>query len=208
MIAIVDYKAGNLTSVFYALTHLGHKAIITSEVKDIMAAKRIVFPGVGAAGKAMTDIKTLGLDVALKEAFNAGKPILGICLGIQIIFERSEENNTNCLGIISGEVKAFPHPLYGQTSELLKIPHMGWNKVKFVRSHLVFDGLDPKAEFYFLHSYYPVPKDALTTFGITEYGIKFTSALAYKNLVAIQFHPEKSGRPGLKILENFCNWRP
>lgn len=208
MVAIVDYRAGNLTSVFYALTYLGYKAIITSKLKKIMAAERIIFPGVGAAGKAMVDIRKLGLDKAIKEVFNAGKPILGICLGIQIIFERSEENNTHCLGIISGEAKAFPHPLYGQTSELLKIPHMGWNKVKFVKSHPVFNGLDPRAEFYFLHSYYPVPKDALMAFGLTEYGIEFTSALAYENLIAIQFHPEKSGRPGLKILENFCNWSP
>jgi glutamine amidotransferase len=207
MIAIVDYKAGNLTSVLYALTYLGYKTIITLKPKEIMAAERIVFPGVGAAGEAMEELRALELDKAIKEAFYKRKPILGICLGAQIILERSEEDNTECLGLIPGKVKLFPKPLISHEGARLKVPHMGWSGVAFIKKHPVIDGISSNHEFYFVHSYYPVVSSEEYILGKTEYGVEFTSAIAYKNLVAFQFHLEKSGKPGLKILKNFCQWK-
>ncbi|MBU0485585.1 MAG: imidazole glycerol phosphate synthase subunit HisH [Proteobacteria bacterium] len=210
MIAIIDYKAGNLTSVARAVSHLGHEVQVTDDPELIRAADRVIFPGVGAAGQAMADMQRLGLDQVLKEAFAAGKPILGICLGTQIIFTASQENNnTKCLGILPGTVKRFPEPLFDGEARL-KIPHMGWNRVNFVGSHPVFAGLNGEHEFYFVHSYYPEVSETAREIiaGTTNYGITFTSAVARDNLVAVQFHPEKSGAAGLIILENFCNWRP
>lgn len=207
MIAIVDYNAGNLTSVLMAVQHLGHNAIITSAPENLLSSERIIFPGVGHAGKAMEDINALGLQQALKEAFKVGKPILGICLGTQIIFERSEEADVECLGLLSGEVKRFPTPLL-QGEERLKIPHMGWNDVSWLISHPVVDSLPFDASYYFVHSYYPEPKNAKNIAGLTLYGISFASAIVNENLFAVQFHPEKSGSPGLKLLDNFCKWRP
>ena len=208
MIAVLDYKAGNLTSVIKALDHLGYEGKITQSRKEVREAERIIFPGVGAAKKAMEELKLLELDEAIKEAFYEGKPILGICLGVQIILERSEEGNTECLGLVPGMTKTFPRPLYDKKGEGLKIPHMGWNSVKFIKEHPIFDGLEKGSEFYFVHSYYPMPSMEEIIVGITEYGLWFPSILAFKNLVAMQFHPEKSGRPGLRILENFCKWEP
>ncbi len=207
MIAIIDYKAGNLTSVARAVSHLGHRCKVTCDHEEIRGAGRVIFPGVGAAGKAMEDLEALGLDEALKDAFQAGKPLLGICLGTQIIFEKSEEDGARCLGIMEGEVKRFPEPLI-QDGSRLKVPHMGWNQVDWLREHPVFQGVDPRASYYFVHSYYPVPKDLESVAGETGYGVRFASAVFKENLVAVQFHPEKSGRPGLHILDNFCNWRP
>ncbi len=208
MIAIIDYKAGNLTSVERAVLHLGHQVRVTRDPDTIRAAERIIFPGVGAAGQAMADLKGLGLDILLKEAFAANKPILGICLGTQIIFDHSEENNTQCLGLIPGKVKRFPEPLFDNGTRL-KIPHMGWNQVSFI-SHPVFADIDPANEFYFVHAYYPEVADNARELiaGTTDYGFTFTSAVVRDNLVAVQFHPEKSGPGGLALLDNFCTWRP
>lgn len=206
MIAIIDYKAGNLTSVARAVSHLGFICEITDEPKKILAADHIIFPGVGAAAQAMAELKALGLDETLKEAFAASKPILGICLGTQIIFEYSEEGDTPCLGILPGSTKRFPDPLF-EGNVRLKIPHMGWNKVRWVVEHPVFTGHED-SQYYFVHSYYPAPADADMVVGMTRYGVEFCCAVAKKSLVAVQFHPEKSGRPGLRMLANFCNWRP
>ena len=209
MIAIIDYKAGNLTSVERAIRHLGHPVRVTHDPALIRAADRLIFPGVGAAGQAMADLRELGLDLLLREAFLAKKPILGICLGTQIIFEHSEENDTDCLGLIPGLVKKFPAAL-SEHGRRLKIPHMGWNQVAFRGDHPVFAGVDPAAEFYFVHAYYPAVRpgfEALIT-GTTDYGLTFTAAVAVDSLVAVQFHPEKSGAGGLAILDNFCRWRP
>jgi glutamine amidotransferase len=206
MIAILDYKAGNLTSVQRALMYLGLDAVITNDVSRISRAHRIIFPGVGAAGKAMTDLKKLGLDEIILEAYHEAKPILGICLGTQIILESSEENDMRCLGLIKGEVLRFPGNLADHQGTKLKVPHMGWNGVELKRKHFLFEGVHPKSEFYFVHSYYPVPADPLEIMGETDYGIRFASFLVRKNLVAVQFHPEKSGRPGLRVLSNFCRW--
>lgn len=206
MVAIIDYKAGNLRSVERALRKLGHKCRITRKRGEILESDRIVFPGVGAAGKAMADLRQLGLDSALQHEFRAGKPILGICLGAQIIMERSQENETPCLGFIRGEVRLFPQPLIAGGSERLKVPHMGWNSVQFRQEHPVLEGISPDDEFYFVHSYYPQPNSSECVIGATHYGVDFPSVIGCENLVAMQFHPEKSGRAGLRILDNFCSW--
>jgi glutamine amidotransferase len=206
MVVILDYKAGNLTSVQRALNFLGRESVITREYEKVMKADRLIFPGVGAAGSAMSDLARLRLDLALRKSYYAGKPILGICLGTQIIMEWSEENETQCLGLIKGKVRRFHENLRGADGEILKVPHMGWNGVSLKRQHPLFDGVDPASEFYFVHSYYPVPDGEDDVLGETDYGMLFPSVLMIKNLVAVQFHLEKSGRPGLKILSNFCDW--
>ncbi|NLI33434.1 MAG: imidazole glycerol phosphate synthase subunit HisH [Deltaproteobacteria bacterium] len=206
MIAILDYRAGNLTSVERALKYLGFTCEITDSHEKIQKAERIVFPGVGAAGKSMEDLIELGLDVILRERFEAGVPILGICVGLQVLFDYSEENDTTCLGLLPGKVIRFPSDLQGTGGERLKIPHMGWNEVRFSKDHPVFRGIPPESEFYFVHSYYPQPADPGHTVGTTEYALPFASAVAHRSLVAVQFHPEKSGPPGLRIMTNFCVW--
>ncbi|MFO7666344.1 MAG: imidazole glycerol phosphate synthase subunit HisH [Desulfobacterales bacterium] len=208
MIAIIDYDAGNLTSVARAVTHIGYECIVTNDINEIDKAERIIFPGVGAAGSAMESVKRLGLDIAIKEAFSSGKPILGICIGTQIIMEYSEENNTKCLGIIGGKVLSFRFDEIRRNDISLKIPHMGWNRIILQKNHFVLSGLKEEDEFYFVHGYYPAPDDPAHLIGITEYGIPFASILGHKNIIATQFHPEKSGRPGLSILKNFCAWNP
>jgi len=206
MIAIIDYQAGNLTSVQRALAFLGHDSVITHDPARVLAAERVIFPGVGAAGKAMFDLRRLGMDRALLASYEAGKPILGICLGTQIILERSEENDTSCIGLIKGEVRRFPENLTEDEGRTLKIPHMGWNGIQLKQDHVLFRGIDPDSEFYFVHAYYPSPSRPETVLGKTHYGFSFASILFSRNLVAVQFHPEKSGRPGLKFLSNFCFW--
>jgi glutamine amidotransferase len=206
MIAIIDYKAGNLTSVARALQNIGEAFIVTDEIKKLEAASHVIFPGVGAAGDAMVNLRQKKLDYWLKDWIAEGKPLMGICLGTQIILDNSEENDTKCVGLVAGSTKRFPDHLTS-AGRALKIPHMGWNNVEFNRSHPVFNDISPAAEFYFVHSYYPAPSDESVVLGLTDYGIKFCSVLAVKNMVAMQFHPEKSGRPGLQILRNFCAWR-
>ncbi len=206
MIAILDYRAGNLTSVQRALSYLGHAGCVTDSLEEIEKAERIIFPGVGAAGQSMQNLRDLGLDVILKDRLRAGVPVLGICVGLQVLFDYSEENKTPCMGILPGTVRLFPSDMRDDQGNPLKIPHMGWNEVTFSRRHPVFLDLPPKSEFYFVHSYYPAPHDPTHIQGTTHYGIAFASAVADKNLVAVQFHPEKSGPPGLQILDNFCRW--
>ncbi len=199
MIAIIDYGAGNLTSVARALAHIGVKCNITDRYEDILSSEKIIFPGVGAAGRAMEIIKARKIDRAIYDVIAQRKPFLGICMGAQIILGRSEENDTTCLGIIPGSVKRFPE---GD----LKIPHMGWNNISFMRKHPVFEGLDERAQFYFVHSYYLAPEKNDDIVATTDYGISFASVIGRDNVVATQFHPEKSGRHGLQILKNFCDW--
>jgi glutamine amidotransferase len=208
MIAIIDYDAGNLTSVSRAVSHLGMPNVITKAVDEIKAAERIIFPGVGAAGAAMESLKRSGLDKIIKEEFVSGKPILGICLGTQIILSHSEENNTYCMGILGGTVRAFAPEKRSRDGQKLKIPHMGWNGIRIEQSHPLLSGVGVDDEFYFVHSYYPEPEDDASVIALTDHGISFASILAFNNLFATQFHLEKSGRPGLKILENFCKWKP
>ena len=198
-LVVIDYEAGNLTSVVRSLKALGVAGEVTQNPRVVMHATRLVFPGVGAAGKAMATLQRLGLDQALKDCFQAGIPILGICLGAQIILEHSEENDTPCLGLLPGRTRMLP------LKPGIKIPHMGWNKVRFLRSHPVFQGLPETAEYYFVHSYYPDPRESMVL-GLTDHGMEFPSALGRRNLVATQFHPEKSGRYGLQLLKNFLSW--
>jgi glutamine amidotransferase len=206
MIAIINYNAGNITSVARALQNIGKKCIITDDTQKLDKATHVIFPGVGAAGEAMAYLREKKLDTWLKKYVKTGKPLLGICLGTQIILDYSEENKTDCIGLVAGATKRFPEKLISE-GQALKIPHMGWNSVKLYRSHPVFNNVSSDAEFYFVHSYHPAPSDADVVLGITDYGMTFCSILAKDNLVAMQFHPEKSGRPGLQILKNFCAWR-
>jgi glutamine amidotransferase len=208
MIAIIDYNAGNLASVARAVTHIGVANIVTRDIAEIRSAERIIFPGVGAAGSAMASLKRLGIDAALHEAFAQGKPMLGICLGTQIIMGFSEENQTPCLGIIPGRVRAFSTDLCNSDGTRLKIPQMGWNRIQSVQNHPVLAGLRQTDEFYFVHGYYPEPDHSDHIVGTTRYGIQFASVVGFRNIVATQFHLEKSGRPGLALLNNFCRWMP
>jgi len=206
MIAIINYNAGNITSVARALQNINESFVVTDETKKLDMASHVIFPGVGAAGEAMAYLREKKIDTWLKTYIKTGKPLLGICLGTQIILDYSEENETNCVGLVAGLTKRFPDKLTSD-GQALKIPHMGWNSVKLYRSHPVFKNVSPDAEFYFVHSYYPAPSDESDVLGTTDYGMNFCSVLAKDNLVAMQFHPEKSGRPGLQILKNFCAWR-
>jgi len=199
MIAIIDYRAGNLRSVERALRHLEIPCTITSSPGEIASAERVIFPGVGAAGKAMETVRGLNLDRTIREVIGQGTPFLGICLGTQIIFTLSEEDNAACLGIVPGRVRRFPD-MGG------KIPHMGWNTLSIVRDHPLLHGIEKDAWFYFVHSYYPEPAEEGDVATKTFYGIEFASAISRGNVFATQFHPEKSGTPGLKILENFSRW--
>ena len=198
---IVDYDAGNLRSVQRACREVGMKAAITADPARVRAAERIVFPGVGAAGSAMRSLAATGVGAALVDAFRAGTPILGICLGLQISLEWSEENATRTLGIVPGEVRRFR-----LDDPRLKVPHMGWNAVRVVRPHPVLDGIGDGDEFYFVHAYRPVPANSSDILATSTYEDSFCSALGCANYVATQFHPEKSGRAGLRLLERFGAW--
>ena len=208
MIAIIDYDAGNLTSVQRAVSHLGIECRVTKEKAEIEAAERIIFPGVGAAGAAMQSLQRYGLDRTIKEALAAGKPVLGICIGSQIILAHSEENDTPCLGILKGTVRSFSPNNLSEDGHKLKIPHMGWNGLDIKRPHPLLSGVRSSDEFYFVHSYYPQPQNPDCVIAVTNYGITFASIVGLNNLFATQFHLEKSGPPGLKILDNFCKWKP
>lgn len=205
MIAIVDYKAGNLTSVAHALEHLGHSCEITDRPERVRAADRVILPGVGAAGATMENLRELELDEVLREnVARAGKPFLGICIGIQVLLDRSEEDDAQCLGIVGGRVVRFPAAVDGRP---LKVPQIGWNRVRQTRPHPVFGGIPDNAHFYFVNSYYPIPKEPALTIATSDHGVSFCAALARDNVVATQFHLEKSGAAGLRLLDNFCRHR-
>jgi glutamine amidotransferase len=205
VIAIIDYDAGNLTSVQRAFQHLDLEATITRDHNAIMTADKVVFPGVGNAGAAMRSLGKYGLDRVLRQVLECGAPILGICLGCQIILEHSQEENTACLGFMAGQSRRFNEKQ--KDGSLLKVPHMGWNTLQAVTEHPILENVNPKAQFYFVHSYYPDPVDPKYIAGVSDYGLTFASVLAMDNLVATQFHPEKSGAPGLQILANFARWQ-
>ena len=203
MIAIIDYKAGNLTSVKLAFQALGIAAEITNDADTILAAERVVFPGVGAAGASMEYLNQTGLGEIIKTKIATGNPFLGICFGMQLLFEFSEEDGgVSCLGVMPGQVKRF-----SPTRDKYKIPQMGWNSVKFKKSHPLLAGIEDESEFYFVHSYYPAPSDEDYIYGKTDYAeVDFASVAGKGNFLATQFHPEKSGRIGLRLLENFSRW--
>lgn len=201
MISIIDYKAGNLTSVKRALDHLGIECEITADANKIANAKKIIFPGVGHAESAMNTLNRAGLTEALKKAFDKGTPIMGICLGTQIILSHSEEGDTKCVGLIEGNCIKFD-----LQDKSLKIPHMGWNTISVKKEHYILKDINEGDELYFVHSYYPEPSSTEMVFATAEYEKEFPVAIGYKNLFATQFHPEKSGPVGLRILRNFSEW--
>ena len=202
MIAIVDYKAGNLTSVKRALEHLGHKCEITDRAERVVGAERVILPGVGAAGATMENLRELGLvDVLRNDVAGAGKPFLGICIGIQVLLDHSEEDDAECLGVIAGRVARYPRSIDGRP---LKVPQIGWNRVRQARPHPVFAGVPDNTHFYFVNSYYPILDDPTMTLATCDYGVPFAAAAVSGNVVATQFHLEKSGAAGLKLLDNFC----
>ncbi len=201
MIAIVDYGAGNLRSVQRACKAVKLDCELTSDPEAVTRADRVIFPGVGAAGSAMQTLSRTGLDQALSSAFCRGVPLLGICLGAQIVLDRSEEADTRCLGLIRGTTRRLR-----PEDAALKIPHMGWNEVRVERPHPLLQGVEPGDEFYFVHSYYPDPEHALSVFATAYHGTRFCCALGRDNLFATQFHPEKSGRLGLQLLARFASW--
>jgi glutamine amidotransferase len=202
MITIIDYNAGNLTSVKRALDHLGIANQITADPDVARQAGKIIFPGVGAAGAAMATLKERGLDSALRDAFQSGTPILGICIGCQIVLTHSEEGDTPCLDLLPGQTVRFR-----LNQPELKIPHMGWNAVTVTQPHPLLSHLRPGDEFYFVHSFYPQPADTTQIYATSEYGGDFPVAIGRDNLFAVQFHAEKSGPVGLKLLENFAKWK-
>jgi imidazole glycerol-phosphate synthase subunit HisH len=201
MIGIVDYKAGNLTSVKRALDYLAVESAILSDPKRLEGCDRIIFPGVGNAASAMVTLRERGLDLMLKRAYARGTPILGICLGAQIILSHSEEGDVDCLGLIGGLCRKFE-----LNDKTLKIPHMGWNEISVVSRHYMLLDAPASCQVYFVHSYYPQPAEASMVFATSDHGITFPCAIGRKNLFATQFHLEKSGPVGLGILRKFASW--
>lgn len=198
MVCIVDYGAGNLRSVQKAVEHIGASTIVSSKVYDIERADKVIFPGVGAFGKAVAAIDSLGLRGSLLNSIKIGKPFLGICLGLQLLFEKSEENPAAVgLGVIKGRVKRFPGTL--------KVPHLGWNILRQRKSPL-WNEIPNNSFFYFAHSYFIQPDDKECIIGESDYGFPFPIAVQRENLFGLQFHPEKSQKWGLKVLKNFIEF--
>ncbi|MGI4813302.1 MAG: imidazole glycerol phosphate synthase subunit HisH [Janthinobacterium lividum] len=209
-IAIVDYGMGNLRSVYQALRQAAPEAevAITSRADDLAAASRIVLPGQGAMPDCMRSLRSSGLEQAVLEA-SRNKPLLGVCIGEQMLFDWSAEGDTKGLGILPGKVLKFDlHGRLQADGSRYKVPQMGWNAVKQTLAHPLWDGIADGSYFYFVHSYYVSPTDASVTAGQTDYGSPFTSAVARENVFATQFHPEKSAEAGLRLYRNFANWQP
>ena len=206
---VVDYDAGNLRSVETALGHLGADFTVTGDPDVVRRASRIVFPGVGDGAHAMRVLADRGLVDAMHDGFRRGVPILGICVGCQIVLDRTEEHDAVCLGLIPGVARRFMFEdrAGGLNDRRLKIPHMGWNQVAARPGHWLLDGVADGSSFYFVHSYYPDPASGADAIAHTDYGITFASAIERDNLVAVQFHPEKSGPVGLRVLANFLERR-
>ena len=201
-IAVVDYGMGNLRSVSKALEHVAPQAevLVTAEPGAISSSERVVVPGQGALPDCMRQLEASGAREAVVDAAGR-KPFLGICIGLQMLFERGEEGDAAGLGLLPGRVPRFA--LAG-----LKIPHIGWNEVAQARPHALWAGIPDRSRFYFVHSYYPAPRDAALTAATAVYGAPFTCAIARDNIFAVQFHPEKSQSAGLQLLSNFVRWRP
>ena len=207
MIAVVDYGMGNLRSGAKALAHVapGARIEVTSDAATILAADRVVLPGQSAMPDTMAAFDRSGLRDAVLASLRE-RPFLGVCLGLQMLFDTSEEGPTACLGVFAGTVRRFREEEMVQHGERLKVPHMGWSPVTQVRPHPLFEGIADGERFYFAHSYYPVPVDGALTVATASYPAAFTCAIAKANIFAVQFHPEKSQRAGLRLLANFVAW--
>jgi len=207
-IAVIDYGMGNLHSVAKALEHVspGARVAITSDPAQVEDADRVVFPGVGAIRDCMTEIQRLKVGEVVSKAIKT-KPVLSICVGMQALMERSEENGgVDCLGLLPGQVKFFGDNLQDAQGAKLKVPHMGWNNVHQTIDHPMWHGIDQNSRFYFVHSYFVDGENNPQVAGTCDYGSPFAAALSHKNLFAVQFHPEKSAEAGLQLLRNFCRW--
>ena len=211
IIAVVDYNMGNLRSVTQALQHVASestKIIITASPDEILQADRVVFPGQGAARDCMSELQSRELVEVVIEA-SATKPFLGICMGMQVLMQRSEENKgIDLMGVYAGQVKHFEGVIgrHDSNGERLKIPQMGWNRIQHTQAHPLWKGVESGSRFYFVHSYFTEPEDSELTAGTTGYGIDYASAIAKDNVFAIQAHPEKSADDGLQLLKNFTQW--
>ena len=206
-VAVIDYGMGNLHSVASALEHANDKVSVkvTGIAEEILAADRVVFPGVGAIRDCMAEIRRLGVDQVVVEAV-ATKPVLAICVGMQALMDHSEENEgVECLGLFPGEVKFFGEPLQ-HLGEKLKVPHMGWNQLHQAGEHALWNNIAQDSRFYFVHSYYVAAQDRSLVAATTDYGVCFDAALSRENIFAVQFHPEKSSTAGLQLLSNFLAW--
>lgn len=210
MIGIVDYNAGNIKSVERALSFLNCEYVISKNPSELKNTDKLIFPGVGEAKYAMKQLNKTGFDIFLKDFADSQKPLLGICLGSQIIFDYSEEGDVNCLGLIKGKIKHFDNVLekncLNENGLKYKIPHMGWNNLEFIKPEdKIFTNVDKNASFYFVHSYLIQPDEKDVILATADYGVKVPSAIKSNNIYAFQFHPEKSGEWGLKLLQNFIN---
>ena len=213
-IAVVDYGMGNLRSVSKAVEHVasGKSVVVTSDPEVIQQAERVVFPGQGAMPDCMRELDARNLREVIIEAAK-NKPFLGICIGMQLLFDHSEEGDTQGLGLLKGNVKRFAEKLVDNSGDKLKVPHMGWNQVFQTtnhqkQAHFLWADIEDATRFYHVHSYYAAPLDSAVTAGETEYPSRFTSAVARDNIFATQFHVEKSAQAGLQLLANFVNWKP
>ncbi|MDD4689988.1 MAG: imidazole glycerol phosphate synthase subunit HisH [Eubacteriales bacterium] len=197
MITIIDYGAGNLSSVDKACKYLGYETEITSDINKILSATKLILPGVGSCGDAMAMLKSSGIANAVKKQIASGTPLLGICLGMQMLFDYSEEGEADCLSMVEGDIKRFPDDMG------LKVPQIGWNSITPNKTSRLFEGIEEGSFVYFVHSYYAHCNNQADSAAKAEYGIEFDVAIEKGNLFATQFHPEKSGDTGLKILDNF-----
>ena len=208
-VAVVDYGMGNLHSVSKAVEYVAPTAHVevTSDPARVAEADRVVFPGQGAMPDCMREMDARGLRPAVIDAAR-NRPFLGICIGLQMLFERSDEGGVDGLALLPGTVRRFPaSAMVGPEGRKLKVPHMGWNRVAQAQPHPLWSGIEDGSRFYFVHSYFPQAGEAVVR-GMTEYGIPFTCAVAQDNIFAVQFHPEKSDTAGLRLLANFLNWNP
>jgi len=211
-VAVIDYGMGNLHSVAKALEFVGKRAgkslkvSVTSDPLVLQEADRLVFPGVGAMRDCMAEIRHLCIDEILREQVRK-KPVLAICVGMQALMQSSEENGgVDCIGLFAGKVLRFADDLVDAQGAALKVPHMGWNQVRQTQAHPMWQGIGDNGRFYFVHSYYVAPHSTIEVAGETDYPQPFCSALAHKNIFAVQFHPEKSQENGLQLLQNFLSW--
>ena len=200
-VVVIDYDAGNLRSVARALQHVGADPVVSADPDDILSAGALVLPGVGAAADTMYKLTERNLVEPVREYIAQGRPFLGVCMGLHALLDRSDEGGgQECLGVLPGEAKLF------ERQEGMKVPHMGWNTVRWLRAHPVTEGIETESYFYFVHSYHPTTRVPELALGETDYGVTFPSVLASGYVVATQFHPEKSGADGLRLYRNFVDW--